>query len=222
MIFVPCIQGTEEWHAARAGVVTASTFSEALEVLKRASGDKKAGDPTSASDKLAVATAIERISGKPYGDTFQTYAMKRGQEQESFSRMRYEARIGGIVDEAGLVLTDDRMFGYSTDGFVGDVGMIEIKVPLDPLKVLSIIETGDISEYIHQIQGGLWITGRKWCDFLMGIPDLAALNNGNELYVQRVHRNESFIEEMESGLLKFVSRVRRIEATLRTPFKIAA
>ena len=221
MIFVQCAQGTEEWHAARAGVVTASTFSDALEVLKRASGDKKPGDPSSASDKLAIATAIERISGKPYGDTFQTFAMKRGSEQEAYARMRYEARCTAFVDEAGIVLTDDRMFGYSTDGFVGSEGMIEIKVPLDPIKVLSIIETGDISEYKHQIQGGLWITGRKWCDFCLGIPDLAGLGNGNELYVQRVNRDDNFIEEMESGLIKFVSRVRRIEATLRAPFKVA-
>jgi hypothetical protein len=222
MIFVKCVQGTEEWFQARAGVITASTFSEALEKLKRASGDKKPGDPTSASDKLAIATAIERISGKPYGDTYQTYAMRRGSEQEAFCRMRYEARSVEFVDEAGVVLTDDRLFGYSTDGFVGDEGMLEIKVPLDPLKVLSIIETGDISEYMHQIQGGMWITGRKWCDFAMGVPDLAALGNGNELYVKRIPRDESFIETLEADLMAFAARVRRYEAILRAPFSKAA
>lgn len=188
------------------------------EAVARALKGLPVGEPSVPAIRLAQVTAMELISGEPYGDTFQTFAMRRGQEQELFSRMRYEARFGVIVDEAGLVATDDRWFGYSTDGFVGDDGCIEIKVPMDMSKVIDIIKTGDISEYIHQIQGGLWITGRKWCDFVMGIPGLASLNNGNELYVKRVHRDDNFIEEMEKGLLSHRMRVIEFEKMLRTPF----
>lgn len=188
------------------------------ESVARALQGLPVGEPSSASLRLAMETAMELISGEPYGDTFQTYAMRRGQEQELFSRMRYEARCGVIVDEAGLVTTDDRWFGYSTDGFVEQDGCIEIKVPMDLSKVVNIIKTGDLSEYIHQIQGGLWITGRKWCDFVMGIPGLASLNNGNELYVKRVHRDEALIESMEQGLLAHRMRVIGFEKLLRTPF----
>lgn len=221
MIFVECEQGTPEWHQARAGVITASTFSDALAVLKRKSGDKEAGDPTDASDGLAYDTAFERISGEPYGDTFQTYAMKRGSEQEAFARMRYESRYNVMVDEAGIVLTDDRLFGYSTDGFVGDKGMLEIKTPQNSNKILNIIRTGDVSEYIHQIQGGMWISGREWCDFICYIPPLRGVNN--DLYVKRIFRDDDFIEEMEIGLLKFNKRVDDAVKLLSAPmFGLAA
>lgn len=219
MKLVICAQGSDEWFATRAGRPTASTFSTAVSKLTRASGDRKAGDYSAASDKLAVATAIERISGKPYGDTNRVFfATERGHEGESFARMRYEARFGCIVDESGVALTDDEQFGYSTDGFVNDDGLIEVKVPLDTLKVLNIIQTGDLSEYMHQMQGGMWITGRRWCDFLMGIPDLAALNNGNELYVQRVMRDDTFIAQLETDLWAYLARVNRFEKLLREPF----
>ena len=216
MIFVECDQGTPEWHKARAGVITASTYSEALSVLQRKSGDKAVGDPTDASDTLAIDTAFERITCEPYGDTFQTYAMRRGSEMEAFARMRYEANYNVIVDECGIVLTDDRLFGYSTDGFVGNDGMIEVKTPLNSLKIMKMIQTGNVEEYIHQIQGGLWITGRLWCDFVMYVPPLKSV--GNDLYVKRIFRDDDFINEMEVGLLKFNKRVEDYVKVLRTPY----
>lgn len=219
-IFVECDQGSDEWFAARAGVTTASNFSTAIAKLKRASGDKKLGDPTDASDTLASDIAIERISEAPYGDTFQTYAMKRGSEMEYFARMRYESRYGVIVDEAGVVLTDDRLFGYSTDGFVGDKGCIEIKTPLNSQKIVQMIKTGDISEYVHQIQGGLWITGREWVDFIMYVPPLKGV--GNDLYVKRIMRDDNFIDDMVTDLLKFEQRVQGYVELLKAPFKLAA
>jgi len=256
MIHINCEQGTPEWHAARAGVITASTFSQALEMTGEltdqqatyvaairagksdaeaclAAGYKKkpsagavdkalagqpVGDPSPGSERLAATLAIERITKQPYGDTFETFALRRGKEQEQFARMRYEERFGVIVDEQGVILTDDRLFGASVDGLVGCDGGMECKVPIDLNKVIAILRTGDLSEYKHQIQGCMWITGRKWWDFIMGVPDLAVLNNGNDLYVQRVHRDEGFIEEMELGLLKFAGRVKQMENFFRTPY----
>lgn len=254
-------QGSEAWLAARAGVITASTFSDCVklvdglddkqtiyvdairggkteEVARALAGYK--GKPTSttvadaiagkpvgrisdASNKLALQTAIEQISGKPYGPPQGSFfATERGHEQEDYARMRYEARFGVIVEEAGLALTDDNIFGYSTDGFVGDDGGIEVKTPLDTLKVLAIIQTGDISEYMHQMQGGLWLTGRRWIDFLMAVPDLAALNNGNELYVKRVYRDEAFIEQLELDLWAHAGRVKKFKELLSQPYRQAA
>lgn len=261
MIFINAEQGSEAWHQARSGVITASTYADAVSTVgglneqqatyvaamlagkceaaamaeagykarpksttvERALNGLPVGEPSDASNKLAIATAIERISGQPYGDIGGSFfATERGHEGEAFARMRYEERRQIIVDESGLVLTDDRLFGYSTDGFVDNDGLIEVKVPLNALKVLHIIETGDLSEYMHQMQGGMWVTGRKWCDFLMGIPDLAALNNGNELYIQRVYRDDDFIEKLEVDLWSHAARVRRFEKLLRTPFATAA
>jgi hypothetical protein len=255
MKFVKVEQGSQEWHQARAGVITASRFREALEITGgldekqqlyvdailagkgdvaalAASGYKKAptaegvqqalrgervGKPSPASERMAAEIAMERISKQPYGDTFETYALRRGKEWEKWARMKYEGRFSTIIDEEGLILTDDGMFGCSVDGLINHEGGWECKTPTDLLKVLAILRTGDLSEYKHQIQGCIWITGRKWWDFSMPIPSLESLNNGNDLYVQRVLRDDNFIEEMELGLLKFAAKVRELENFFRAP-----
>lgn len=215
MIYITCEQGSEAWLQARAGVITASRFSDAISLLTRASGNKKAGDPTGAADKYAGDVAIERISGKPYGEPVNAWTLKRGHELEAMARPAYELRTGNIAEEAGIVKTDDGEFGYSTDGLVnpsydGDQiiaceGLIEIKCPVDSVKIRAMLETGDVSEYMHQMQGGMWITGAKWCDFIQYVPDLESV--GNDLFVKRILRDEKFIEEMSAGLMKFRQRV---------------
>lgn len=215
MKYFQCLQGSQEWLDFRAGVITASKFADAVSVLKLKSGDKKPGDPTGASDKYAGDVAIERISGKPYGEPVNAWVLKRGHELEAMARPAYELRTGNIAEEAGIVLTDDGEFGYSTDGLVnphydadtivGCEGLIEIKCPVDSVKIRAMLETGDVSEYMHQMQGGMWITGAKWCDFIQYVPDLEAV--GNDLFVKRVMRDEKFIEEMSDGLMKFRQRV---------------
>lgn len=191
--------------------------------LERALAGLPVGRPSDASDKLAIITAIERISGAPYGDTKGSFfATERGHEGEDYNRMRYEARRNVIVEESGIILTDDRLFGASVDGMVDDDGLIESKVPLDTLKIVHILRTGDLSEYMHQMQGQMWVTGRKWVDFLMGVPDLAILNNGNELYIQRVLRDDDFIDDMVEKLWAHAGRVKAFEKLLRTPYGQAA
>ena len=212
---IVCPQGSPEWLAARAGAITASCFADAVSVLKRASGDKVAGDPTAAADKYATDLAVERISLKPYGEPPKAWVLERGHIMEARARIAYESRTGLLAEESGVIKTDDDWFGYSTDGEVDADGLIEIKCPIDTQKILAMFQTGDISEYVHQIQGGLWITGRQWCDFIMYVPDLASV--GNDLYVKRIHRDEAFIEELESGLLKFRRSVQKAEMLFRSP-----
>jgi len=216
MKFIECDQGTPEWLAARAGCITASNFSTAISVLTRTSGEKKAGDPTDAADKYAGTVAIERISERAYGEPPKAWVLDRGHDLETVARRRWESRTGLLAEEAGVCKTDDDWFGYSTDGLVDDDGLIEIKCPIDPNKIAAMFKTGDVSEYIHQIQGGLWITGRQWCDFIMYVPDLEPA--GNELYVKRIHRDDDFIDEMVRQLLRFRSNVMVRESLFRLPF----
>ena len=207
MRYIACEQGTPEWHAARAGVITASKFRDALTTYK---GSDK---PQACSVDYAHAVAVERISGAPIGDGYLGWQMKRGQDEEPFGREDYEVDHGVLVQEAGVCLTDCGTFGYSTDGLVGDDGLIEIKSLVAPVKLVALWKTGDLSEWMHQIQGGLWITGRKWCDFICWAPQLRAVDK--HLYVKRVYRDEKFINAMELGLLEFNARVGEIERLLR-------
>lgn len=206
MIKVSVVQGTPEWHAARVGVITASRFKDACDALK-------SGDPSQKCLDYAYDIAIELISGETTEDTYITKAMQVGMDREPMARIEYESVTGNLAEESGIVLTDDRVFGYSTDGFVDDDGMIEIKCLSSSRKIIEIWAKGDLSDYMHQIQGGLWITGRKWCDFIMYAPQLEPV--GKHLYIQRVERDEDFIEAMEAKLIKFATTVQTHVDTLK-------
>lgn len=213
MIIENCKQGTQEWLRARCAAITASRVSDAIAVMQRNSGARKVGDPTEASDKYALEIAFERISQEPYGEPVKAWTLSRGHEMEGFARLGYEARTMNLASESGVILTDDRKFGYSSDGLVGDDGLIEIKCPVDTVKIMAMLTTHDVSEYMHQIQTGLWITGRKWCDFIQYVPALEHV--GKDLFYKRVHRDENFIDEMVEKLIAFEQRVTTYEAALR-------
>lgn len=213
MIVLDHQQGTAEWHAARAGKITASRFADAISVCKKASGKRKVGDPSAVSDGYAADLVMERISGRPK-DNVTARVLERGHEMEVLARMKYEARTKTFVTEAGLCVDDSGVFAYSSDGFADRDGLIEIKAPVDNSKILEIWRTGDISEYMHQMQGGMWITGRRWCDFIMYVPDLADI--GKDLYVQRVMRDDVFIDDMVLQLARFAKTVETWEALMRT------
>ena len=220
MIVLNHVQGGEDWLRARVGVCTASRFADARAKLSKASKNGNAGDPAGDAIKYAWMLAVETIAGEPLDETFTTYAMRRGRDLEPQARAVYEARTGAWVEEVSLILTDDSRFGYSADGFRDDDGLIEIKCPMacDKLgAVWSSPETAHL-EYIDQINGGLWITGRKYCDLIIYCPWLAPV--GKDLFVKRIHRDEAAIEALESDLVGFMRLVDANLAALRNPTKM--
>lgn len=215
MKFIECPQGTESWLAARCGKITASCFADAISVCQKKSAARNPGEPTAVAERYAADLAIERISGQQHGEPPKAWVLERGHEMEAAARRIYEGRAGAFVTEAGICVTDDGVYGYSTDGLVDEDGLIEIKAPIDSTKILAMWATGDTSEYDHQMQGGMWITGRQWCDFIMYVPDLACIDK--DLYVKRVFRDDAFIADMAARLAKFDALVGECEAIFRGP-----
>jgi hypothetical protein len=204
--------GATPKHAAEAAGYKVVPSSE---IVRRALAGEDTCEPSDIAKRYAADLAIERISGQPHGEPPKAWVLERGHVMEAAARRIYEGRTGAFVTEAGICVTDDGTFGYSSDGLVDDDGLIEIKAPIDSLKLLAMWQTGDTSEYDHQMQGGMWITGRKWCDFIMYAPDLASV--GKDLYVKRTFRDESFIDDMVGRLCGFDNLVRQYEAVLRCP-----
>jgi len=215
-IVIECEQGSEEWLAARAGAITASRFSSARSRMKVNRGMRKVGDMTQEAESYAQLLAIERIAGKPLDDTYVTWAMKRGKELEPIARALYEEHTGVIIETSGLVLTDDRLFGYSTDGIAfGQPGGIEIKCPAAAEKVAGVWLDPDsvIEEYRDQIEGGMWINRWEWLDLVVYTPWLASV--GKELFIRRIFRDEDRIQALETDLVAFSRLVARYESRLR-------
>lgn len=216
MNFVTVKQGSPEWAQLRSGKITASCFADAISLMSRNSGGRKVGDPSATAERYAADIAIERISGKPHGEPVKTWVMDRGHEMEFRARMIYEARTRSFVTESGICIDESGWFAYSSDGLVNAEGLIEVKAPIDSAKILAMWETGDTSEYDHQMQGGMWMTARKWCDFLMYVPELASI--GKDLFIKRIWRDDVFIDQMVSELFRFQKMAERYESILRKPW----
>ncbi len=165
------IQGSDEWHQARCGLITASEVKLLLspKTLKPLNNEKTRAH--------VWELAAQRISGyvEPsyIGDD-----MLRGHEDEVTARELY-ARHFAPVEQVGFVTNDEWGFvlGCSPDGLVGEDGSIETKSRRQKFQVQTIVEhyrEGTIPEdYVLQVQSILMVTRRQWCDFLSfsgGLP----------------------------------------------------
>ena len=192
-------QGSPEWFADRAGAITGSMFGTVMDKYKTG---KQKGQWKAAAHDYAFRLAIERISGEALqDDQFQTYAMRRGHELEPEAREAHEFAYGLKVEPCGFIKTDDGKFGVSADGLIGKDGGSEYKCFLAPEKLRPILIDGDIGDVIWQVQGGMWLTGRKWWHFALYAPALAAC--GKALKVVPFERDEEIIAELESELIAF-------------------
>jgi hypothetical protein len=187
-------------------------FATARQRLK--TGPNK-GDFSAAAKTYAFGLAVERIGGIPLDEGFETWQMRRGVEMEPAARFAHELTIGGLVMPCGFVTTDDGRFGASADGLIGDQGGAEYKCLVSPEKLRDVYLTGDISDYLDQVHGGMWITGREWWDFCVYCPALEAI--GKELFRVRVERDAAYIGAMVDELQEFAALVDQNEAALRKP-----
>ncbi len=197
-IHIEAPQGSIQWFEGRCGAITASMFSECRKRLK--SGPNK-GDFSQAAKDYAFKLAVERLSGQLLDDPqFDPWQARRGRELEPEARLAYEERKGVLVEQTGLALTEDRLFGASVDGLVDEDGSVEIKCFLAPSKLAPILLEKEIGDCMDQIQGGLWITGRQWCDFILYCPALACV--ARDLTVIRVNRDDNYIAPLVDDLVE--------------------
>jgi hypothetical protein len=87
------------------------------------------------------------------------------------------------------------------DRLVDSDGIAEVKCPANPLNhVKNLLDTSQYDDYKYQIQGYLWITGRKWCDFVSYGADFPL---GFELSVTRIERDEAIIVFLQDRVIAF-------------------
>lgn len=157
----------------------------------------------------AMDLARERIGGRA-PTKFSNAAMREGTEQEPYARAAYEAHTGEMVEEVGFFITDDKCFGLSPDGLINDDGVQEIKTMVSSDTLFKAVADGDLSEYIDQCNGYLWLLGRKYVDLCLWVPDL------QKLIVNRIHRDEEAIQALKDDLLAFAKLVNEYEEKLKT------
>src|SRR5690606_10419116 len=183
------------------------------EVVQRALDGERVGEWSTAAQDYAFRLAIERISGQPLDEGFETWSMRRGHELEPEARREHEAQAGVFVERAGFVMTSDGAFGASADGLIGLEEGSEYKCFVDPAKLRAFWIDNDPSSVMEQAQGCMWITGRKRWHICLYCPALESV--GKQLWWRVFERDDNFIEEMEIDLQEFKDLVDQYEQKLR-------
>lgn len=183
------------------------------DAVTKALNGEKVGDFSEAAKNYAFGLAMERIGGEPLSGGFEPWQAKRGRELEWQARALHESRMSVMVDDAGFCVTEDRVFGATPDGLIGEDGLSEYKCFLSPEKLRAFWLENDPSGIMDQVQGQLWITGRKFAHIGMYCPLLKPV--GKELWLQEFKRDESYIEQLENDLIEFKLLVDSYEKQLR-------
>jgi len=189
-------QGSQEWLNARATVITASNLTK---VMSKGRGSA----PSKTRLTYMKEKANEILTGKPVMNGFQNDAMKRGNELEPDARDYYTMLTSNTVVESGLIyLNELKRIGASVDGLVGDDGLVEIKCP-NLGTHLDYLDAGVMpATYMKQVQGQMWVTDRKWCDFISYHPEAYKIG-----FLIRVQRDEEAIKSISDAVYAFIGEL---------------
>lgn len=246
-------QGTEQWHAVRRGVVTASVVgrliaSRGVSAIDVACPDCHAGPANQCLSKVTkpgqpskpiktfhperVAAAVEARDDNPpilsvsdgdeahgltlvlaaeriTGNTDPTWVsqdMLRGQMHEPFVRDLYSQHFAP-VEQVGFMVRNDWGFpiGFSPDGLVGDDGIIEIKDRRQKKQLSTVLEDTVPPENMAQIQAGLLVSGRSWCDYVSHC-------GGMHLYRKRVLPDDQWFDVIVAAVERFEKTADQMQA----------
>jgi len=220
----PTPQRTPGWYKRREGKVTASRLEDFLSVSK---AEKTKGQKLKKRLDYELEIQYERQFGVSYNN-YVSDAMLDGQVLETFALSQFEKITGLKVTPVGCWYNDN--FVASPDGAIGDDALAEAKVlrdasfsallagtikkgkkgkkatktteatPDEPdVHIPALSEEGVHSKFWKQMQGQLRASGRKYCWFV------AINTNTKKLYMQRVERDETFMEWLDLNLTEIIS-----------------
>lgn len=177
------IQGDAEWRAARCGKITGSRFRAVMDLNRRT------GKPNASRRALVETLRKELLFGVPEEVEENEY-MAHGKAMEPRARGYYEFLNDCECAVPALMrhLTIPYI-AYSPDGLVGK-GMIEIKSPFLEARHLRTVESKSVpDDYLPQVQGGMWVCEREWCDYISYFPEIS-------VEIIRVYRDDKYIERL--------------------------
>lgn len=192
-------QGSGEWLAARCGLLTASEMKHIItpSKLEFAKNDKMRAH--------AYELAAQRVSGyvEPH---YISDDMLRGHGDEILAREAYSAEFAPVV-EAGFITNDQWgcKLGFSPDGLVGDDGIIEVKSRRQKFHIETLASGEMPADYMMQVQTGLLVSGRVWCDFISycgGWPMLPIRFYADPAVQEAIVRAATAFEDQVQDLIK--------------------
>lgn len=145
---------------------------------------------------LTALLASERITGWT-DPTYISDAMLRGMDDEPIARDLYSEHHAP-VKEVGFMVRDfdGYRIGYSPDGLVGDDGLIEVKSRAAKIHLQHVIAGEVPAENMAQIQCGLLVSGRQWCDYV-------SYSGGLPMWPKRVYPDQKWFDVITAAVQQF-------------------
>ncbi|MCR9263330.1 MAG: YqaJ viral recombinase family protein [Flavobacteriaceae bacterium] len=209
------LEGFEEneWETQRLGMVTGSNFSK----LVKKSKDRKSyqlSDSKTASD-LIYKIAWERLLKKGNISNglgrlnVSSREMQHGNDYEGAALLKFQEATGLEVNPNTGFHQLDEWIGGTPDAFVGEDAIVEVKCPWNGGNHLYSLLNGVVynDDHMYQMQGYLWITGRKTCYFVTYDPDLI---EELQLNIIEVGRDEEMIKGIETVMQEVKNKISEI------------
>lgn len=190
-------QGSEEWLALRCGILTASEMKLIVTpTLKPASNDKE----RSHLYELLAQRITRYVEPHYVSDD-----MLRGHDDEITAVDLYCEHFAE-VERVGFITNSKWGFtlGYSPDGLVGTDGAVECKSRKQKYQVETFVlnvNGGTIpADFMLQVQTGLLVSERAWCD-------LISFSGGLPLAVIRAHADPAVQDAILKAAEAFETRL---------------
>lgn len=150
-------QNSLEWLMARAGKVTASEFDSFLTT----DFELRKGQMV----KSYVARKVAELWSGPLPG-FNSIDMDFGKFREEEAIPAFTFQTGIEVQRVAFITDDSERFGCSPDGLIGDDCGLEVKCPTAEVHTKYLLQGEVPSDYIQQVHGSMFVTGRKKWKFL--------------------------------------------------------
>jgi hypothetical protein len=206
LVILDVEQRSPEWHAARAGLVTASVFSTVM-----ASG--KDGGVSVGRTKLLHKLAGEIITGEPAPEGYQSAAMAKGSALEDEARESYSRRKGVEITRIGFATNFSglKRCGCSPDGLINFDGGLEIKIATEAHVLIPMLQrpASMPPEHRAQIFGNMMVLEReRW--------DLTIYHHRAMPAVDvTVYRDEGYIKQLSNEIERFNFELKKLVEQLR-------
>lgn len=193
-------QGSGPWLALRLAIPTASEFDQLVTPLWKI----KTGE---APKSYLYQKICEKFMGA-FADGGSSFAMGQGSIMEHEALPWFSFTHDTPVQRVGFVTTDDGRVGCSPDGLIGEDGGIEIKCPAATTHLRYWVEGVLPKEHAAQVHGSMYVTGRKWWNFLSYSRQFPA-------FLIRVERDEAIQDAIHEAVTGFLRDYDELYAKLK-------
>jgi predicted phage-related endonuclease len=160
---------------------------------------------------LAKRIAFERAGYILEEDNYVSAAMQWGidHEDEAIQALEEAELLDVHSQQVWQQHPDFENVGVTPDGLIGEDAVLEVKCPNTDNHIDNILFGSQIELYKYQLQGSLWVTGRKRCYFVSYDPRVKV-----RLAVHQVERDDDLIAEMQGRYLHFEAEIKKIQEML--------